>query len=76
MRNWVTVSREPYRDMSDVTRWARTHCPTYITNSTGVKGGRIDHWNDGDPDPDTLDYFFGYGTQGQQDMVMFTLRWA
>jgi len=76
MKNWVTVRREPYRDMVDVTKWAIKYCPTYITNSDGVKGGRTDHWNSGDLDPDTLDYFFGVNEQGQKDMMIFTLRWA
>ena len=79
MKNWVTITRNFLRndrDLREITEWARTHCPTYITNDYGIEGGRESAYDSGESDPNTVDYFFGVGEQGQRDMVIFTLRWA
>ena len=73
MKNWVTLTRTG-RDVRSITEWVCAHCPSYITNDYGVRRGRKDAMQRGD-DPYTVDYFFGVGKQGQQDMTLFILKW-
>ena len=74
MRNWVTIARNG-RDLREITEWAKTHCPTYITNDYGIKGGRTNTYDSGVHDPNTVDYFFGRDSQGQREMILFALKW-
>jgi hypothetical protein len=71
MNNKVTL---PYHHMVEAVEWAKTHCPSYITNQASgwnlrrVPGGWVNS-------PD-IDFFFQDTEEGYRDMAMFILRWA
>ena len=61
--------------MNQVLEWVKSTCPTYITNDYAVLGGRTDAETRGN-DYSALDFFFYSGERGEQDMMMFALRWV
>jgi len=60
MKNWVILDYDPGWKAE---AWARAHCPTYITNT-------------GDAVEMKIKYYFSMTEQGQQEMLLFAIRWA
>lgn len=63
-KNCVTLPYDPVWRALD---WAKTHCPSYITNDVHNN----EHYSFDNPDI-KIDYFF----YDEQDMLMFALRWS
>lgn len=62
MNNYVTVKREVLDAALD---WAKTHCPSYITNDYHMSGYNLyDH--------SLIDFYFA----DTKDQVLFMLIWA
>jgi len=65
--NWVDLPvPEAWPGHSHVTPldWAKAHCPTYITNDAVQRHGEYYYR-----------FYFGDSEQGEQDRVVFSLRW-
>lgn len=61
--NYVEIPANGSYELDIVrTRWAKLHCPSYITASTGVK-------KDGK-------HFYKYHFTDEKDMIFFMLRWS
>lgn len=54
----------PYDPVWEAMTWAKTHCPSYITNDMHKYGNSYDNKR--------IDYFF----DNEQDALLFALRWA
>ena len=71
MKNYVTID---YEKGQEALAWAKEHCSTYITNRTheiSTDSKYAKKYNLGE-----LDFYFGKSHKGQQEMLLFLLRWA
>ena len=71
MKNYVTID---YEKGQEALAWAKEHCSTYITNCTHVV--KTNGYFDKEYDYGKLDFYFGKSSRGQQEMLLFLLRWA
>lgn len=65
--NWVDLpvpEAWPGHCHVDPLDWAKAHCPTYITNDAVQKNGEY-----------CYRFYFGNNSQGEQDRIMFSMRW-
>jgi hypothetical protein len=73
MNNKVTL---PYHDMEQAVEWAKTHCPSYITNQASASGWNLRRVPGGWVNVPDIDFFFDNTDEGERDMVLFILRWT
>ncbi len=66
MMNWVDVPlTEDVHQKLDPLLWAKKHCRTYITNQAVQKQDRYYYR-----------FYFENNWQGEQDRLLFLLRWS
>lgn len=62
INNWVDLpAPQDYTVMYEPLKWAKQHCPSYITNDAVQRDG---------------DYYYRFYFGQEQDRVMFLLRWS
>jgi hypothetical protein len=64
--NWVELPVPPtYSRADEYLAWAKTNCPTYITNDAVQREGLFYYR-----------FYFGDSEQGERDRAWFAMRWA
>jgi hypothetical protein len=65
MMNWVDLPVPvTYSRADEYLAWAKKNCPTYITNDAVQREGLFYYR-----------FYFGNNWQGEQDRIMFAMRW-